>query len=197
MVLENLNPQIVEGLIQQYGPVLLFMAGAYFIAKWVASVGPRRARMLESIRGRIWSLLGPLTGPVGRRIPPVGEPRKLTRDVSDTNDYIGYTNDSQRQVEKALHKNGWNWNPISTKKYRGDGEYTIGTWVYRSSLFSSTQLHCYLFENEDGQVEVYCHKEPSVITKPSEHASSGARVSGDPDGRLRADLKDGGIDLIE
>lgn len=195
----ELDPSALSELAAEYGPIVLIMLGAFFLVKYISQVGPRRARALETFRGLLFRKLHPLDGKVGLQIPPVGQSRDLLRDKTDSGEHVLTTEESQRAVENALFKNGWAWNPISTKKYRvvdGEKQYTVGTWVYRANRLADTQLHCYLFRNDDGTIDVYCHQEPNLVTNPTAHVHGSNQVAGDPNGRLQADLTDSGVEFV-
>jgi len=173
--------------------------GALIIVSRLGRLGPRVVRRLETVRGLVWRALHPLGGPIGRRIPPRGEPRDLVRDKTGSEEYVLTVDASLHEIETALSKRRWNWNPISTKKFRrvgGDGrtQWSVASWVYRDGPLADRQLHCYMFYNDAGGIDVFCHDEPNLISQPREHTNPIKQTPGDPDGRLRADLADAGLD---
>lgn len=189
---------LIGSAVAQYGPLLLFVLGGAVLARAASRVGPRRARKLEPLRSRVWRALHPLSGPVGKRIPPTGEPRDLVRE-KDSDEYVATVSCSQKKLEKALYKNGWRWNPISTKKWRAHSsgkQYSKNSWVYRSSLFAPRQLHVYIFENEDGSLDIYVHQEPNFVSQPRAHGKAEKLVAGDPNDRIAADCKEYDIEYV-
>jgi hypothetical protein len=161
--------------------------------------GPRPIRALEAARGVAYRRLHPLDGPVGRMIPPRGDPRSLTRQKDD-DEYVLTARSSVMRLYRVLLREGATWNPKSTKKYRmierrGETrkQYSVGSFVFRDNLLAQRQLHIYLFPSPDGGVDVNAHEEDSTIADPEGHVDAGDMVKGDPDGKIERVLEDAGI----
>jgi len=109
-------------------------------------------------------------------------------------DYICTVEADVDAVETALWNAGYQRNMLSTWKYRtvdGKRQDIVSAWVY-DPTDTQTQHDVYFFQNEDGSVDIYGHKEPSV-RNPSEHLDLSTGINGDPNGRMRATLVEAGI----
>lgn len=184
--------------------VPLAIAGiAIVIVRGLRRIEPREARAIEVIRGRLFRLLHPLDGPLGKTIPPAGEARELVREKGQE-DYVCTVRDTLHELQTALDQAGWTYNPVSTEKYRTieteGGEvieqYDVATWALRDGATAETQLHAYVFRNENGTLDVYAHSEDNFVSDPAGHTDAGDMRHGDPDGRLRDDLEEAGIDYV-
>lgn len=192
--------EIPVSTLTQLVVFVLLVIGAVAVVRFIGRVRPRRARKLERVRTKVWQALHPLDGSIGNKIPPADEPRDLIRDKTDSDEYVCTVSASQKVLEEVLYKRGWRWNPVSTKKYRmvdGEKQFTRGTWVYRSELFADKQLHCYFFPAGDNEFDIYAHKEDNLVSNPREHTDASNMVDGDPNGLLRADIEEAGIEYEE
>lgn len=118
---------------------------------------------------------------------------QFTRE-KERGDYITTTNANVKDVENALWDAGYQRNMLSTWKYRtvnGKRQDIVSAWVYDPTN-TPTQHDVYLFENDDGSVDIYGHKEPSV-RNPSEHLDLSTGTHGDPNKRTRAAFAEAGI----
>lgn len=184
--------------------VPLTIAGiAIVIVHGLRRIEPREARALEVLRGRLFRLLHPLDGRLGKMIPPVGEERDLVRKKGPE-DYVCTVTDTLHELQTALDNQGWTYNPVATEKYRTveiDGEqveqYDVASWALRDSTLAEKQLHCYVFRNEDGTLDVYAHREDNFGSDPSGHTDASDMEHGDPEGRLRDDLDAARIEYSE
>lgn len=129
--------------------------------------------------------------------------RPTIRDKTDRDDELAFTiplsppafwkeypENSLRTTKYNRHK----W--LSTLKYvEIDGErfYERSSWVYwPDGILGKWQHHCYVIQVPD-EVRIYHHKEPS-ISRPRAHQDGSKQVPGDPDGHLKASLRE--IDAI-
>jgi len=157
------------------------------LALLASFVRPSWATRLEEARGRVWRALDPI---VRRPIRP------LVRDKTKHREYVLTVECSLGELQQALFDYGFSYNPISTKKFRrnlkGDREWTVGTWVYRDTLFSAEQHHPYIFAVPSHGLDVHMHREANLVRHPVEHVY-GNRDRGDPDDVLRDALDEAGI----
>jgi len=118
---------------------------------------------------------------------------QFTREKSRA-DYICTVQADVGTIETALWNAEYQRNMLSTWKYRnvdGKRQDIVSAWVYDPPE-TETQHDVYLFENNDGTVDVYGHKEPSV-RNPTEHLDLSTGIHGDPDNRAKAALAEAGI----
>lgn len=125
------------GLIQAYALPL----------RWNRGPG---ARWWEPLRQRASHLLG-------RRFDEGAGPRPIT-----DKEYAGTLPVPLSVAEELLYQRGFVRNPLARLKHR-DGTPESGSWAYRDSPLATRQLHCMLFEEEDGQTAVYAHEEFSSV----------------------------------
>lgn len=100
-------------------------------------------------------------------LPPLN---RLLRDrelgyaayVLQWEEYVGTLAKDPEAVEQLLWENGFVRNPLAAYKTLPDGTGEVGSWVYRESLLSRTQVHVVLFATENGTA-VFAHKEPSAV----------------------------------
>ena len=157
------------------------------LALLASLVRPFWATRLEQGRGRVWRALDPI---VRRPIRP------LVRDKTGHHEYVLTVDCDLDELQQALFDYGFSYNPISTKKCRrnlnGDQEWTVGTWVYRDTLFAAKQHHPYIFSLPRGGLDVHMHREANLIRHPAKHVFDD-QSAGDPDDVLREALDEAGI----
>lgn len=99
-----------------------------------------------------------------------------------TADYVTTVDANHRDVRAALLDGPYQWNVLSTYKYRtvdGRRQWEVGTFVH-DPADTGWQHHVYTFRAPNGQTDVYAHREASVRS-PKAH-ENGDRVTGDPHG---------------
>jgi len=146
-------------------------------------VGARWAIALDQLRTLVWRL----ADPVARR-----RGRPLTRDKSEaTAEYIISVDAGLLSVARTLWNSGYRWNPLSTAKFRErDGQrrqWAVLSVAHRESAAADDQHHVYIFRGADGVLDIYGHREASVV-EPAAHDGGDELVPGDPDGRLPVEI---------
>lgn len=84
--------------------------------------------------------------------------------------YVGTVRRPIAELERALRRGGFHWDPISMYHYTPTGRPSDGSWVYRPSPLADRQLHVVLFAEGDDRTEVYAHDEYSWLRHPVKHA---------------------------
>ncbi|ESP87420.1 hypothetical protein K933_14133 [Candidatus Halobonum tyrrellensis G22] len=115
--------------------------------------------MLRRLRQR----LGPR---LDRLAKTVGNP---TTQVYPS-EYVGTVGRPIAELEAALSKGGFAWDPVSAYHYTPAGSSADGSWVYRSGPFGDRQLHVVLFAPDADRTDVYAHDEFNWLRHPVEHA---------------------------
>lgn len=151
----------------------------------VRHVGPRTARAVEPLRRAVWRALDPIARRRGR---------PLTRDKTDSGEFICTVDVGLLELARALWAQGWRWNPFSTAKYRvaGQRKWAVLPVVYREGVDADVQYDYYIFASADG-LAIWGHQEAN-ITDPREHAGGDEQVADGAGMVLRGALAAAGID---
>ncbi|XVH33622.1 hypothetical protein ACNS7O_17040 (plasmid) [Haloferacaceae archaeon DSL9] len=89
--------------------------------------------------------------------------------VMNPTEYVGTVKRKLGDLRSDLRSMGFRREPISSLKQRDDGAPSIGSWVWRASVWAKRQLHVTLFWNPDHGVEIWAHWEYSWIRHPLKH----------------------------
>jgi len=118
-----------------------------------------RTRLILGPPADFWELIRRYGLPVlGKRLPD----RIYTTGNVTEEQFVVLSKKGSERVEEELWNAGFRRMPLAAFKSLPDGRKSVGSWAYRDSLLSETQLHITLFDAENG-TGIYAHAEPSAI----------------------------------
>lgn len=173
-----MNPALK--FVKRVAPALSTTIG--YLRDGIAYLGPEDD-WIEGLKRRLAVKVDPFIRPLGRPIIFEAQHEDYFESVEATGD----------EVEVALMQR-YQRNFASTRKYRladGERQWASGSFVYDPEN-TEWQHHVYIFENENGTIDLYGHKETSAEHDPFGHLTD-EQYHGDPDGLARGEIEKSGI----
>lgn len=121
-----------------------------------------------------------LAFPALQRVVPL-YPLVTEKGGRDDAEYLSTEEDTVRAVVRRLRAGGGSLHLVSALKRRPAANGDPLTRAHLVWTGGGKQTEAYLFQNDDGTVDVYAHREDSV-TDPAEHLDGSNQEDGDPEG---------------